>query len=132
TPHQIIYVFSMLYGQNEATINKWNGSSRPHNNPGIWCYRCRTYNEPSIVSWIVASLLQRCYVDRDAFTISVRGSRSCKALVDFLLNLNVAQAAKPLEWIDSSSTVTVTADWMGGKEINEDEEVEELELEIRL
>ncbi|MCD9642988.1 hypothetical protein HAX54_030086 [Datura stramonium] len=36
------------------------------------------------------------------------------------LNPNVAQAARPLETTDSSSTVTVTADLMGGKEINED------------
>ncbi|MCE0480738.1 hypothetical protein HAX54_037840 [Datura stramonium] len=32
------------------------------------------------------------------------------------------EAAKPLEWTDSSSTVTGTVDWMSEKEINEDEE----------
>ncbi|MCD9642221.1 hypothetical protein HAX54_028912 [Datura stramonium] len=62
-------------------------------NQGIWCYRCRTCNERKPM---------------------VQGPRRLPG--------HPGMAAKPLEWTDSSSTVTVTADWMGGKEINEDEE----------
>ncbi|MCE5166795.1 hypothetical protein HAX54_026697 [Datura stramonium] len=49
------------------------------------------------------------------------------------LNQNIALAARYLESVDSSNIITVTADWMDVKEINDRQEIDqELDLELRL
>ncbi|MCD9642220.1 hypothetical protein HAX54_028911 [Datura stramonium] len=104
-------------------------------------------SQPSTVSWVGASILQRECCGHEHFTPSsseeagVAGplyiswsSGPHNKLGDLVLQLNpnVAQAARPLETTDSSSTVTVTADLMGGKEVCPKIRVEELDSSLAL